>query len=449
MSRRKIATFKVKDKPYPISAKDIFTKWARLNRKIMGDIVEYEGKDIIHLDVLSDEYCTSKCLTQTKLISKEQLCPGCEMLSRFMFDPIVSDDGIINIDIMRSKIKRTFEGCSSFDYTLNEGLNELSRDILSKMDKVNPYETQITKYHYYTKCGLLNYSVISMLMDKICKLKNFPHSTNLYWFYGCDRNIVTVDKISKMGVNSMEEYFNMMQTDERSSPKSPENKIENILSENAVYDVISQLVCILNFFSKYNFSHGSPTIEHLSISEKVVDYTCKQFKIYSSYTLSVIPSNYSSINHSKSRFYYSGQRNIFPDIPVKFTCFISNIPTNVECDIDYCEEYYNLRVVGFKVQDGYLEMLREEGIPILSTAWDFTCFMISLLSKESFYNTFIDSEFINVWKNCWKYDEYSELMKDVESLHTFKRHSFDNIYNILKKYYIRTDILNVFIEELS
>lgn len=448
MSKRRITTHKVK-KTYPIEAEDIFKKWSLSNKKIFGDIISSEGEKKITIKVLNDTYCVGKYLTETKLISKEQLCPGCEMLARFLVDPVVGEDGLIEIQVKAFKgcqLKRSYSKCQHFEYNLNESLNELSGHILSRIEKMTPQKMLNPSYHYSSKTGGLNYVIISIIMDKISQLKNFPHSTNLMWCYACDGHVVTIDKVSRLGMNSVTEYFKSIEGCGGSSPKAQKRKV-NKIPESTIRDLICQLTCILYFFSKFQLSHGCPTLDHLSISEKVVDYSYMGKKVYSSFALTLLPSEWSSITYSKSRFYYSGNRNIIHDIPVTLGYFISEIPTSVECHIDYCEEYYNSRAVCFKAQDGYLEMIREEGIPLFASSWDFSCFMLSLLCQPKFYDSFVASDIERIWRACWKYDEYSKLMLDIEALHS-KEVTSSDLFGVLKKYNIRTDILDVFMEEI-
>lgn len=449
MSKRKIPTIKVKQM-YPVCGDEIFRKWAIDKKKILSTLPSSEGDEKILIKVMSDDYCAGRCLTETKLVTKEQLCPGCEMLSRFISHPVIDDDGIIDLkteNYRGRKLLRKFDRCESLEYEYNETATELNNHILSRIDKACDQESRNPEHHYFTRHGILNYAMISIIMDKLAQTKNFPHTTPMMWFYGCDRKLSTIEKVSNLGTDSFQEFCDLSETDDHASPMAKRKKTK-IINEDSIRNIVCQLTTILSFFSNFQFSHASPTLEHLIINEKTVDYNYKGKKIYSPYTLSINPSKYSSITYGNSRFYYTGERNVIHDVPVKLSCFITSTPTNVSCDVDWCEEYRETRAVSFKPQEGYLEMLREEGIPIFSNSMNFVCFMVSMLCKDKFYTSFMKTDIETLWRSCWKYNEYSKLMDDIQALHHVPKVEFQDIYSVISKYNIRTDILDVFVEHL-
>ena len=76
------------------------------------------------------------------------------------------------------------------------------------------------------------------------------------------------------------------------------------------------------------------------------------------------------------------------------------------------------------------------GVPLMIRSFDMACIMCSLYIEKSL------RENINnmvVWRNIWRPSEYSSVC---EMLKNIKDNNFENIYSVICKKYIRSDLMD-------
>ena len=86
------------------------------------------------------------------------------------------------------------------------------------------------------------------------------------------------------------------------------------------------------------------------------------------------------------------------------------------------------------------------GIPICHKSFDFVCFLISFMKDKYFSKAFGECDrLMEIWRLLWVPEEYDKIMSDLEEL---RINSYINIFNLIKKYYIRFDALDYFLNEI-
>ena len=92
-----------------------------------------------------------------------------------------------------------------------------------------------------------------------------------------------------------------------------------------------------------------------------------------------------------------------------------------------------------KEADKFLYFRRHYGATIMYQSFDIICFIVSLMIENYFYHTVKNNKKLNnIWSNLWLKDELEDLEKDIKEC---KNNNFNNIFTILRKYYIRSDII--------
>jgi len=92
-----------------------------------------------------------------------------------------------------------------------------------------------------------------------------------------------------------------------------------------------------------------------------------------------------------------------------------------------------------KEADKFLYFRRHYGATIMYQSFDIICFIVSLMIENYFYHTVKNNKKLNnIWSNLWLKDELEDLEKDIKEC---KNNNFNSVFTILRKYYIRSDII--------
>jgi hypothetical protein len=92
-----------------------------------------------------------------------------------------------------------------------------------------------------------------------------------------------------------------------------------------------------------------------------------------------------------------------------------------------------------KEADKFLYFRRHLGTPIMYQSFDLICFIVSLMKENYFYYTVKNNEKLNnLWIGLWLAEEVEDVEKDIKEC---KKNNFIDIFTILRKYYIRSDVL--------
>lgn len=401
---------KPKTRNVPDSLADkILAEYLKDNIKIYKEIEEIlddqESKELkdfppfIDVPLKTSEYCSSNILTTNTYPEKK--CSDCSRISIFTEDDIIEDYIEIQAGLFQDEILTIDRyPMTSLKYKLTSENNNL--------------------YFYTSEDSNLQLITIYIFLKNISIDKNFPLETNFIYSYTCRNNYCVIMK---------------------------EEKLFRDFTGNKpfqFFSIIKQLVATLYFLSSYNFVHGNPSVEYLSFDNKHVKYKYNHLSINTDHNLIFNVCTQTSISlHKNDNFYHFIKSNIKFNNPIKN---LDTYPGNNYIDvlklkIPYYPGYKDSRVIGFKVSEPIQ-------IPIFSGSFDCCCFMISIMYEEKWREELLkNQEFMNIWKNLWKEDEYPDLMKDIKN---FKgRNNFKSVFKLIKKYYIRTDALDYFFISLK
>ena len=92
-----------------------------------------------------------------------------------------------------------------------------------------------------------------------------------------------------------------------------------------------------------------------------------------------------------------------------------------------------------KEADKFLYFRRHLASPIMYQSFDIICFIVSLMIENYFYHTVKNNKKLNnIWSELWLEEELLDLEKDIKEC---KKNNFNIVFNILRKYYIRSDVI--------
>ena len=210
--------------------------------------------------------------------------------------------------------------------------------------------------------------------------------------------------------------------------------IYNNLNEKIVKDIFLQLTVLCYFYSKYKFNHGEPSINYINFSPSSVNFVFQDIHIVSKIKLVLCPSTHSSITYNNTRYYY------YKDKDLKDTIYIENKDIGLD-EQNYSGDYNKHRIVYYKIGNcsaKFLESKTYSGNTNFQS-FDFIIFFASLITDKYYFDSFKENpKLLYIWKKLWKKDEYDRIMKDLKSI---QRNNFLNVFNVVKKYYVREDAL--------
>jgi len=396
-------------------------------------------------DFRGDNTCLRDGLSRYDLLIKHQKCYSCRL-----FDIFFKDDTIPStIKIMTGKNKNNkilINKDTQDKYSLVY-LSNLSTYLENYNKDITVYYT-LEKHFPDTKCfsssnKSLNLCIINNILKNIIKEKKFIRYNKFLYHYICNNNLLSF-KYS-YDIESLEELLDM------DSYQTKEN----------CKKILYLLILYFKFFSNYYFTHNKPSLEYLKFDLEVFSITENKKTITFPFRMYIEPSCYSSITLFREdlvkRFFYHGEieKNIntlpFEDFDIDING--SKNYNTKKINIEYTDGYLEKRLIFYKIGNRYtdfLDMRRFQGVPLVSKSFDIVLFFISLLLEKNYYLNFIKNYYLlAIWKGLWKNNQYENLMKDLEILRNKNLKKFDNIYNVIKKYYIRFDALEYLYVSLS
>ena len=377
----------------------IFEQWDLIKESILLQLDEES------INILVSNTCMNKSLTSKNRLLQSQNCQGCSLVKNFMEEFYVEQNKEIEIQTGEHR-KSTIK---IFSYN-NTNLQLTHTDAMTRTS--NPF---------------LNYVIVSCILERILKNKNYPSYIPYLWSYVCNNTFNILINIKHM--KTLKE-ISLNPSLSKSSPLA-KTTIHNILNEKIMKDIFIQLIMLCYFYSRYKFSHGEPCINYLNFSPYKANFTFQGIKVNSQITLNISPSTKSSVTYKDKRYCLDKHKEPIVETPIE--------SKDVGLDnLYYSGDYNNHRIEYYKIGN-QSEKYKKAIINgyYLYESFDCTLFLCSLVSDKSFYETFKDSKYFSIWKNLWKQEEYDSLMKNL----TKTKSDFNSIYSVVKNYHIRKDTL--------
>ena len=462
------------------SADDILDR-VRVDRSLVfknvRKMVPSEAWDPLDRILSIDENCLCQGGWGLRPYVNKQYCIGCELIRRMSKGTKIPDDSILTIEY-GSYIGHSYSivSCENIftPYQRTKEYEVLSNILISKLEAMNLYnpifrEINERTFYYSTISPIVNYILISIILQNKLHKNRLPTYPLFEWAYQCGKNTYLLEIFPNMGFGTFE---NIIETpDYVRGPKSPTARRSHAmtLNNNILLSLLKQLISTLHFLSGYSFVHGNPNIRHIAFTKKPCYYKYDDVEITGPITLHVIPSNDSSITveNDNGEYYrylnsgyiktvkeydhivekvepYLGHKIVYEGEP-KIQSIIPSLP-----DID------NSLIYGYKIgvcKNVFKDLITQKGIPLLSSSFDFYMFMFSLLSEESFYISFSENnELMNIWKDMFKVLEYEDIMNDLKKFRTQETSesvSFTEFLDVMSKYTFRSDALQYFWERIK
>jgi hypothetical protein len=143
----------------------------------------------------------------------------------------------------------------------------------------------------------------------------------------------------------------------------------------------------------------------------------------------------------------SVSKNPIPVYPIKEIDFtVSCEENNFEFNkMPILVELQNHLVYSYKINNNLTEFLNiqnHNGISLVSSSFEFYCFLLALLFENNFYVTFMEIPTLKeIWINLWKASEYRDVMDRIERLKMEDEFSFKVIAKFLSNFTLRNDAL--------
>ena len=359
------------------------------------------------LPIMASSECMSKSLSNRTHFTRSNACEGCRAINS------------LNYDFFLNKDKEVKIACGKYKGETLRMYSHLNID--TKLIRNNNTAS--------TENPFVNYIVISSILHKITNVTKYPYTTPYMWSFICNNtfNIIlnmkymkTLRELSKNPILS------------KQSPLAAQYSI-NVLDKKIVKDIYIQMTLMLFFLSKFEFTHGEPSIRYITFSPTNCNFIFKNVHVKSKVGLIICPSTKSAITYNNIRYFYGTNKSPNSD----------EIYENRKVLLDnrsYNGDYKKHRVIYNKIGNRYenlIELYTRHGKYIKS--FDFVVFFTSLIADKSFYDAFKDDEKLSyIWKSLWEKSDYLKVMIDMKRL---KCNDFSSITNLVKKYYFRDDAL--------
>ena len=366
------------------------------------------------MTIISSDRCMSKSLSNKNFFTRSDICKGCSILNRLNYGFYLPSSNEIKLQCGENK------GSTLRLYShKNTDIN--IKSIEKKIFTNNPF---------------VNYTLISSILYSVTEQKKYPFHVPYVWSYICND---TFNIILNMNYMKTLREIALNPVLSKNSPLAKKSII-NTLNERIVKDIFIQLTLMLFFFSKYEFSHGEPSLNYITFSPRGCNFIFQKINVISKIGLLICPSTKSSITYNKKRVFYSKNSVIHN----------TDVFENRDVKLDnknYTGKYEDHRVIYNKIGNkfkNFIDLYCNEGKYVKS--FDFVMFFTSLISDPSYFESFKDeSKLMYTWKSIWRQEDYESLMKDIEKV---RKNSFMNIFDIVKKYYFREDALEFSLKTL-
>lgn len=394
-----------------------------------------------------DYNCLSLSLRDSNYLTRYQKCEACNKIASFLDHDILKDNDIIEIKFGKRKGEKII--FNRYDYApfiINyEDKHKKINLLINKQinNFIIDYYQHDNIYYYKIKNKYLNLVIVSIILKTIANAKNFPTPLKFLTFTICR------EKISLLNFSyEIEDLKNLLQNP---SFVTPTRKKKNIyLNANIVEDIIKQILVFFLFYEKFYFCHNEANINYLKINYGVNNFTFLDKEFISSIKLYILPSKFSSISmyHSQkntlARFYHykKEDRNFTNLVENWFIDWDGIRKKNRNIFIHGMEDFEQGKIMYYllgKEADKFLYFRRHIGATIMYQSFDIACFLVSLMIENYFYHAIKNNKKLNnIWSNLWLEEELVDLEKDITEC---KNNTFDNVFIILRKYFIRADII--------
>lgn len=351
------------------------------------------------------------------------------------------------------------------EYLHSSSLKKINNEIGQKIH--NFYKDElfcISNIDWYTTGNpLLNISLVMMILRLYSTRKNFPLYPDFNYTYECSETNYLI--YTEKEYESIDQFHKNPTYNVSFSPLAQKKVTPNFTRE-AVRDMLFQICLSLKFYGNLFFTHNSLDYTHLRFENKVYHIQLDKEYIFQ-FKCTIFPSVHSSICIYDSKrdwwgrfLYVSNEEHVSTRESIPFEDFIidmngteNHYKTTPPSYLPKREgEYYmKYRIYFYRIKDMshyYLKMRREKGSVWGLHSFDIVCLFCSLMSMSYFGNTVLDDgELRRIWLGLWRRGEAHEIT----DILTGQRSplSFDDVYRVIKKFYIRFDAVNYLYEELS
>jgi hypothetical protein len=260
-----------------------------------------------------------------------------------------------------------------------------------------------------TENNFLNYTIISSIVEKLYKKKGYPYFPTYLWSYTCNNSLnVIVNITGAVSVKTIGMTFPRMES------------------------LFKQTLLNCHFLSSFKFSHGEPSIQHISLFEEKVNYSFQGVKVSSEILLTLQPSVKSSITYKNKRYHHEKYKKNYTEPLVE----CRDVKLN---HVQFSGNFEDHKIYYYKIGHQSEKFLVHISTGYYQKSFDYVMFLASLVSESTFYDHFKDSPYLYIWRDLWKKEEYDLLMEELRKLKgkTF----FNSLFGVIRKYYIREDAL--------
>jgi len=421
----------------PLTTDQIFKIFKNNNSDILDSLLE-NNKNILEKDT------NCRCVSMIrKKNNYSRKCKGCQIISRLIKTNYLQSR---EIEIFSGRYKNLFLYIDphiftkEISYQRKELVDKILNYFKSNLSNLESYSSDIS--YYKTENSQYNYLINSIIMNANLKEEKISLQNNFLWGFMCNNTFTLIKKISIF--KNLDQLCSSPYYSNYSSPilSSQERK----LSKSTVYMIMKQLSYLLKILSKHYFVHGEPSVDSISYVSEKINIKDETFPLKIVMDL----SPYSSQNYKGSRYFYKLD-NKFLNLGVPFEKIDVHINGSKSYFIhnNITSKYDEISILYYKIGNRskiFNKMRNDCGIPVCYKSFDLVCFLISFIKDEYFFKTFKECDkLLEIWKFLWKTDEYDSVMEDIKKL---EHNNFDEIFNLVKKYYIRFDALEYFFHEL-
>jgi hypothetical protein len=413
-----------------------------------------------------DEECLCDMGWGTRPYVNKYYCIACELMRRLSSSVKIPSNKIIDINVGKYKGNkiRIIKETDNFNLYTNDNNNQEIYDILIQkqinlelieksyielLSKSKLYTTTSHTANYITTCIFITNKMMKY------KMPNFP---SYIWSFYCNKNVHIIE-------NTTHSFNDIINNDsfQKTNKVATAHTNLNPLKLSVVKSILLQLVSSLHFLSKYAFTHGVPNVSSIKFTMKSINYKYDNISISSPFILHIQPSYYSSFTFESDKgnnFRMGYCKNIVDDnivLPISNRELIVNYyksnkisGTEIFIHPDIIENLSFCFKIGQENIEAFRKLTNDVCIPILTSSFEFYCFMISLMCEDSFYVTFIeDVQMQRLWYNLWFSTEYSKMMEDLQQLKLKINVEHKDIVNMVSNYTLRVDALRYFWDHIK
>lgn len=352
-----------------------------------------------------------------------------------------------------------FNSPFQIEYGENEGLSlvvENYGNVIPKLYWDENVSREVIKYtsRYNLFCCGTNKNVLSMkylkgdsftietlikwFLEKVMEKNNMNYILKSYSSFICNNNGFSLRKYSDIG--SFEKLCSLKEMQDK-----------GFLLPHITKSIILQLLVTIKSLTPYNFSHGTPCYKSLLFGREKITFNFEKGKIKSPITLYLNNLKYSSISIKNIHLSCQSKES---DLYLKKISFTPNIKTKSKNNY-FCENKDNFKenkelcefalkpCNWYKLENETLDVytsIRHIGFPLFIGSFDFYCFLVSLMTCESFYySLFSDGNLVKFWNMLWTKKDIMTINERLKSHHQNNEYL---PYNIIKGLWLRCDVVD-------